>query len=215
MASHRDQQGAQIGDDAEDEPLDERRGCDAHRQQHHRAGGPRPAGPHTDRGRRSRPRLSIVDGGCGNMLVSTGGLAPTSPAIWCQGVQPVLDGAKGTASAGRQGRPRRRDRTGHFSTRVLGQAAADLLELLPATPAGLTSDEATRRVRLYGPNSFVRESRFAGRGVSSASWPIPSSSSSSWPAPLLSRSVVHGRRSDHHLDGPVQPATELLHGVPG
>ena len=38
----------------------------------------------------------------------------------------------------------------------------DLLELLQATPAGLTSDEATRRVRLYGPNSFVRESRFAG-----------------------------------------------------
>ena len=38
----------------------------------------------------------------------------------------------------------------------------DLLELLQATPAGLTSDEATRRLRLYGPNSFVRESRFAG-----------------------------------------------------
>ncbi len=38
----------------------------------------------------------------------------------------------------------------------------ELLNLLPATPAGLTSDEATRRLRLYGPNSFVRESRFAG-----------------------------------------------------
>jgi P-type Mg2+ transporter len=38
----------------------------------------------------------------------------------------------------------------------------DLFELLQATPAGLTSDEATRRARLYGPNSFVRESRFAG-----------------------------------------------------
>ena len=37
----------------------------------------------------------------------------------------------------------------------------DLLELLQATPAGLTSDEATRRLRLYGPNSLVRESRFA------------------------------------------------------
>jgi len=37
----------------------------------------------------------------------------------------------------------------------------DLLERLQATPAGLTSDEATRRLRLYGPNSFVRESRFA------------------------------------------------------
>ena len=38
----------------------------------------------------------------------------------------------------------------------------DLLELLQATPAGLTSDEATRRGRLYGPNAFVRESRLAG-----------------------------------------------------
>ena len=38
----------------------------------------------------------------------------------------------------------------------------DLLELLQATPAGLTSDEAKRRLRLYGPNSMVRESRFAG-----------------------------------------------------
>ena len=38
----------------------------------------------------------------------------------------------------------------------------DLLELLQATPAGLTSDEATQRLRLYGPNSLVRESRFAG-----------------------------------------------------
>ncbi len=38
----------------------------------------------------------------------------------------------------------------------------DLLGLLQATPAGLSSDEATRRLRLYGPNSLVRESRFAG-----------------------------------------------------
>ncbi|MGD0201783.1 MAG: HAD-IC family P-type ATPase, partial [Bryobacteraceae bacterium] len=37
----------------------------------------------------------------------------------------------------------------------------DLLELLQATPAGLTSDEAKRRLRLHGPNSLVRESRFA------------------------------------------------------
>jgi len=37
----------------------------------------------------------------------------------------------------------------------------DLLQLLEATPAGLTSDEAKRRLRLYGPNSLVRESRFA------------------------------------------------------
>ncbi len=38
----------------------------------------------------------------------------------------------------------------------------DLLQLLQATPAGLTTDEAKRRLRLYGPNSLVRESRFAG-----------------------------------------------------
>jgi Mg2+-importing ATPase len=38
---------------------------------------------------------------------------------------------------------------------------AELLELLQATPAGLTSDEALRRLSLHGPNSMVRESRFA------------------------------------------------------
>ena len=38
----------------------------------------------------------------------------------------------------------------------------ELFELLPATPAGLTTEEARRRLSLYGPNSFVRESRFAG-----------------------------------------------------
>jgi magnesium-transporting ATPase (P-type) len=38
----------------------------------------------------------------------------------------------------------------------------DLLQLLRATPAGLTTDEAKRRLRLYGPNSMVQESRFAG-----------------------------------------------------
>ena len=37
----------------------------------------------------------------------------------------------------------------------------ELLQLLQTTPAGLTSDDANRRLRLYGPNSFVRESRFA------------------------------------------------------
>jgi len=45
-----------------------------------------------------------------------------------------------------------------FWDRPLG----DLLERLQATPAGLTSAEASRRLRLYGPNSLVRESRFAG-----------------------------------------------------
>jgi len=37
----------------------------------------------------------------------------------------------------------------------------DLFQTLEVTPSGLTSDEANRRLRLYGPNSFVRESRFA------------------------------------------------------
>ena len=37
----------------------------------------------------------------------------------------------------------------------------ELFQLLQATPAGLTTEEATRRLRIYGPNSLVRESRFA------------------------------------------------------
>jgi P-type Mg2+ transporter len=37
----------------------------------------------------------------------------------------------------------------------------ELLGLLRATAAGLTSDEAKRRLHLHGPNSFVREWRFA------------------------------------------------------
>jgi Mg2+-importing ATPase len=37
----------------------------------------------------------------------------------------------------------------------------DLLGLLQATPAGLTSDEAKQRLRQHGPNSLVGESRFA------------------------------------------------------
>ena len=36
-----------------------------------------------------------------------------------------------------------------------------LLEALGTTPAGLTSDEAQRRLRLYGPNALAQESRFA------------------------------------------------------
>src|SRR5450755_2441901 len=38
----------------------------------------------------------------------------------------------------------------------------DLLDLLKAAPAGLTSAEAKQRLRLHGPNSLVGESRFAG-----------------------------------------------------
>ncbi len=37
----------------------------------------------------------------------------------------------------------------------------ELLGLLQATPAGLTSGEAKRRLRLHGPNSLVQERRFA------------------------------------------------------
>lgn len=37
----------------------------------------------------------------------------------------------------------------------------DLLQQLQAVPAGLSSEEAKRRLRLYGPNSLARESRFA------------------------------------------------------
>jgi Mg2+-importing ATPase len=37
----------------------------------------------------------------------------------------------------------------------------DLLVLLEATPAGLTSAEAKQRLRVHGPNSLVAESRFA------------------------------------------------------
>src|SRR5271166_2411677 len=37
----------------------------------------------------------------------------------------------------------------------------ELLELLEATPAGLTTEEAQQRLRLHGPNSLVKESRFA------------------------------------------------------
>ena len=41
------------------------------------------------------------------------------------------------------------------------QPLQDQLHLLQTTPAGLSSAEAIRRLRLYGANSFVQESRFA------------------------------------------------------
>jgi len=37
----------------------------------------------------------------------------------------------------------------------------ELFQILQATPAGLTTEEARRRSRIYGQNSLVRESRFA------------------------------------------------------
>ena len=46
--------------------------------------------------------------------------------------------------------------------RFWDRPASELLAALDATAAGLTSDEATDRRRRYGPNSLVRESRFAG-----------------------------------------------------
>jgi hypothetical protein len=36
----------------------------------------------------------------------------------------------------------------------------ELFEFLPETEAGLTTDEARRRLRLYGPNSMVNASPF-------------------------------------------------------
>ena len=42
------------------------------------------------------------------------------------------------------------------------RALPDLFQQLQATPAGLTAEEASRRLRRYGPNSMVRASRFAG-----------------------------------------------------
>ena len=38
----------------------------------------------------------------------------------------------------------------------------NLLQLLQATPAGLTAGEAKRRLSLYGPNSLVQELHSAG-----------------------------------------------------
>ncbi|MDR5729469.1 MAG: HAD-IC family P-type ATPase, partial [Terriglobia bacterium] len=36
----------------------------------------------------------------------------------------------------------------------------ELFQLLQTSPAGMTTEEATRRLRLYGPNTLVAESRF-------------------------------------------------------
>jgi Mg2+-importing ATPase len=55
------------------------------------------------------------------------------------------------------GRATRRKRFESFWDRPL----PTLLEALATTPAGLTSDEAQRRLFLYGPNALARESRFA------------------------------------------------------
>ena len=61
----------------------------------------------------------------------------------------------------------------------------ELFQQLQATPAGLTTEEASRRLRLYGPNSLVRESRFAALFSFLVSSPIPWSSSLSLPAVYL------------------------------
>jgi len=37
----------------------------------------------------------------------------------------------------------------------------ELFQVLDSTPTGLTTEEAGRRLRLYGPNSLIQESRFA------------------------------------------------------
>jgi len=62
----------------------------------------------------------------------------------------------------------------------------DLLVLLEATPAGLTSDEAKQRLRLHGPNSLVAESRFAPVISFLRFLPIPWSSFCWRPAPFPS-----------------------------
>jgi len=41
-----------------------------------------------------------------------------------------------------------------------GRPLPELLAALQTTPVGLTSNEAPRRLRLYGPNALVQESRF-------------------------------------------------------
>ena len=70
----------------------------------------------------------------------------------------------------------------------------ELFELLPATPAGLTTEEARRRLRLYGPNSLVHELASLRCSVSWVSSVIHSSSSLSLPAayPLRSESTWAG-----------------------
>src|SRR5664279_6658957 len=70
-------------------------------------------------------------------------------------VSNALMGECGSYGRARMGRP---------TTSVEGfwdRPLQELFELLPATPAGLTTEEARRRLRLYGPNSLVHESRFA------------------------------------------------------
>ena len=72
--------------------------------------------------------------------------------------------ASGAAEGSRNTAVRERLHTGKRGTPLEGfwdRPRQDLLQLLQATPAGLTTDEAKRRLRLYGPNSLVRESRFA------------------------------------------------------
>ncbi len=72
--------------------------------------------------------------------------------------------AGGAAEGSRNTAVRKRLHTGRPGTLLEGfwdRPRQDLLQLLQATPAGLTTNEAKRRLRLYGPNSLVRESRFA------------------------------------------------------
>jgi P-type Mg2+ transporter len=57
-----------------------------------------------------------------------------------------------------------RQRMGRGATPLEGfwdRPLQELFQLLQATPGGLTTAEASRRLRLYGPNSLVEESRFA------------------------------------------------------
>jgi Mg2+-importing ATPase len=70
----------------------------------------------------------------------------------------------GTAEGSRNKAVREHLHSGRRGTPLEGfwdRPRQDLLRLLQATPAGLTTDEAKRRLRLYGPNSMAHESRFA------------------------------------------------------
>ena len=53
------------------------------------------------------------------------------------------------------------DKSKQSSDRFWDIPLGELLKVLEATPAGLTSTEAKQRLRLHGPNSLAAESRFA------------------------------------------------------
>jgi len=73
---------------------------------------------------------------------------------------PLRSGRRAEAAFGIHGRLHLNEPNDKFG-RFWDMPRADLLGLLEATPAGLTSAEAKQRLRVHGPNSLVGESRFA------------------------------------------------------